>query len=586
MSMHVSLRLAFGLSEEFWGIEVQDSTTTVRFGRIGSPGQTVTSSHANEADARTTAERLIAEKRLRGYVDAPRLGARRRPMLATNTVTVFPARVVEKERREEEGRRKESSGELATAGADARLRHITVHERVPLPENRFRSVASASGALGVPENIGVLGATLKTLSLNAPSSFPESLGRLTKLSHLSIRGPAHEMLIVPDVVTRLASLERLAISGYERAAIPAGLDRATRLTSVDFDRTALASGKDLTALAQAPGLAELRCTPHADDVSALATAPKLRRLALGRVGDGTRLPRGLAKLERLEVLSLEHAVDASALLACAKSLPALRALQFRSDGPLPDAFDGAGKLTSLGVGTEASELPPSLRALRPVERFSFRGPLAALGPWLGDWQHLGELHLEASTKKAPRTALPAVVFQLARCKRLSVVRHRLAPLEDMLGAWRWLESLTLDTLSLDDFPPALAELGLRELRVLGMQAAGTKSSLRMWGRMRALETLVVGAPIAPDVSELRGFESLVSLTLDLSRLKLGYELASVMASIAKLPRLRHLTLTMPDHAGISGELASLHGLETLSLTNFDPYRTHVLRRILCDVVVR
>lgn len=584
--MHVSLRLAFGLSEEFWGIEVQDSTTTVRFGRIGSPGQTVTSSHANEVEARKIAERLIAEKRLRGYVDAPRLGARRRPTLAANSVTVFPARVVEKERRDEEERRKESTGELATAGADARLRHITVHERVPIPENRFRSVVSASGALGVPENIGVLGATLKTLSLNAPSSFPESLGRLTKLSHLAIRGPAHETLVVPEVVTRLASLERLAISGYERAALPAGLDRATRLTSIDFDRTSLASGKDLMALAQAPALVELRCTPYAEDVSALATAPELRRLAIGRVGDGARVPRGLAKLERLEVLSLEHAVEAGPLLACTQSLPALRALQFRSDGALPDAFHGASRLTRLGVGTEASELPPSLRALRDVERFSFRGPLAALGPWLGDWQHLTELHLEASTKRAPRTALPAVVFELARCKRLSVVRHRLGPLQEALGAWRSLEALTLDTLALDDFPPALAELGLRELRLLGMQAAGTKTALRMWGRMPALETLTVGAPIAPDVSELGGFESLVSLTLDLSRLKLGYELASVMASIAKLPRLRHLALTMPGHAGISGELASLHGLETLSLTNFDPYKTHVLRRILCGVAVR
>ncbi|AKV02799.1 hypothetical protein AKJ09_09462 [Labilithrix luteola] len=586
----MSLRLAFGLSEEFWGIEVRDSTTTVRFGRIGSPGQTVTSSHANETEARTSAERLIAEKRKRGYVDAPRMaGPRRRPAFGTGPIALFPARIVESERRADEERRRraeENSGELATAGADARLRHITVHERVPLPENRFRSVVSASGALGVPENIGVLGATLTTLSLHAPSSFPESLGRLGKLSRLSIRGPSHEMLVVPDVIARLTSLERLEIAGYDRAAMPAALDRAARLSSIDFERTSLASGKDLTAVAQAPALVELRCTPHGQDVSALVSAPKLRRLSLGRVGTDPRLPRGLGKLEQLEVLSLEHAVDGAALVACASSLPSLRSLQFQSDGDLPDTFDSLRSIESLGVGTETAELPKSLRDLRNVERFSFHGPLAAIGPWLAAWERLTELRLEGPAKRPPRTVLPAAVFTLARCKRLTIARHRLAPLDDMLGAWRWLESLTLDTLALESFSPSLAELGLRELRLLGMKAAGTKTALRMWGRMQALETLVIGAPVAPEVSELRGFESLGSLTLDLSRLKLGYELASVMASIAKLPKLRHLTLTMPDHAGISGELASLHGLETLSLTNFDPYKTHVLRRILCNVAVR
>jgi predicted DNA-binding WGR domain protein len=68
-----SLRLEYrqGTSSKFWEVRVHGTQLTVRFGRIGSHGQTRTKMFANESAAQTHAERLIAEKRGKGYRDAP-----------------------------------------------------------------------------------------------------------------------------------------------------------------------------------------------------------------------------------------------------------------------------------------------------------------------------------------------------------------------------------------------------------------------------------------------------------------------------------------------------------------------------------
>ena len=63
-----------GTSRKFWEISVADDAFTVRFGRIGTSGQSQTKSFADEARARREAEKLIAEKVKKGYVEKPRVG--------------------------------------------------------------------------------------------------------------------------------------------------------------------------------------------------------------------------------------------------------------------------------------------------------------------------------------------------------------------------------------------------------------------------------------------------------------------------------------------------------------------------------
>lgn len=56
-----------GHSSKFWAIEVSGTDHTVRFGRIGTSGQSQTKSFSSEAAAQKDADRLIAEKQRKGY---------------------------------------------------------------------------------------------------------------------------------------------------------------------------------------------------------------------------------------------------------------------------------------------------------------------------------------------------------------------------------------------------------------------------------------------------------------------------------------------------------------------------------------
>jgi DNA ligase 1 len=59
--------LADGTSSKFWEIAIQGCDMTVRFGRIGTAGQTKTKAFASESAAAQEAEKLTAEKTGKGY---------------------------------------------------------------------------------------------------------------------------------------------------------------------------------------------------------------------------------------------------------------------------------------------------------------------------------------------------------------------------------------------------------------------------------------------------------------------------------------------------------------------------------------
>src|SRR5262249_1426179 len=58
-----------GTSSKFWEVQVQGSEVVVRFGRIGSPGQTITKTFPDGAAAANYAEKLVREKVAKGYVE-------------------------------------------------------------------------------------------------------------------------------------------------------------------------------------------------------------------------------------------------------------------------------------------------------------------------------------------------------------------------------------------------------------------------------------------------------------------------------------------------------------------------------------
>ncbi len=58
-----------GSSEKFWNIELQGTSHTVQFGRIGTAGQTKTKEFDSEEKANASHDKLISEKLKKGYVE-------------------------------------------------------------------------------------------------------------------------------------------------------------------------------------------------------------------------------------------------------------------------------------------------------------------------------------------------------------------------------------------------------------------------------------------------------------------------------------------------------------------------------------
>ena len=56
-------------SNKFWHIDLQGTTFTVTFGRIGTKGQTQVKDFPDAAQARKAHDKLVAEKLVKGYVE-------------------------------------------------------------------------------------------------------------------------------------------------------------------------------------------------------------------------------------------------------------------------------------------------------------------------------------------------------------------------------------------------------------------------------------------------------------------------------------------------------------------------------------
>jgi HEAT repeat protein/predicted DNA-binding WGR domain protein len=68
-----------GTSSKFWDIELRGKSFTVRWGRIGTEGQTQTKRFATDDEARAAHDRLVAEKLKKGYRAAGGGSAKERP---------------------------------------------------------------------------------------------------------------------------------------------------------------------------------------------------------------------------------------------------------------------------------------------------------------------------------------------------------------------------------------------------------------------------------------------------------------------------------------------------------------------------
>src|SRR5215831_13815486 len=70
----VHLEFEEGTSSKFWRARVEGKTLYVNYGKIGSNGQTQVKDLSDPAAARAEYDKLVLEKRKKGYVDAASAG--------------------------------------------------------------------------------------------------------------------------------------------------------------------------------------------------------------------------------------------------------------------------------------------------------------------------------------------------------------------------------------------------------------------------------------------------------------------------------------------------------------------------------
>jgi predicted DNA-binding WGR domain protein len=84
-----------GKSQKFWAIDVDGPHTTIQFGRLGTAGQTQSKDYPSAAAAQQAADKLIAEKTKKGYVEAggspPAAAAKPKPAAKAKPAPAAPA---------------------------------------------------------------------------------------------------------------------------------------------------------------------------------------------------------------------------------------------------------------------------------------------------------------------------------------------------------------------------------------------------------------------------------------------------------------------------------------------------------------
>ena len=85
------LQYTKGTSNKFWEVESKGTDLIVRYGRIGSPGQTKTKTCSSPEAARDEALRLIVGKRQKGYIKKEEAKTKKQESRATADLKANPS---------------------------------------------------------------------------------------------------------------------------------------------------------------------------------------------------------------------------------------------------------------------------------------------------------------------------------------------------------------------------------------------------------------------------------------------------------------------------------------------------------------
>jgi internalin A len=288
-------------------------------------------------------------------------------------------------------------------------------EKIPLSEeNREKQkkpIDQQNKVTALIEDAGKQGATVLDLSYEELTELPESLGQLTQLHTLYLRGnklsalperlgqltrlqvlylDSNQLSVLPESLGQLTQLRTLRLDENQLSALPESLGQLTQLQTLNLHSNQLSVLPE--SLGQLTQLQELSL--HINQLSVLPESlgqlTQLQELYLHN-NQLSALPESLGQLTRLQELYL-HNNQLSALPESLGQLTQLRTLYLSGNklSALPESLGQLTQLQELYLHiNQLSVLPKSLRNLESLQRIYLHGndalglPIEVLGPtWL------------------------------------------------------------------------------------------------------------------------------------------------------------------------------------------------------------
>lgn len=122
-------------SSKFWNIQLEGSSHTVTYGRIGSAGQSATKPFASEELARKDADKLIKEKLAKGYVDAAAQAPQSGQLLSVAFTSILHMEEIQRNAGTFVGQRVVDFDSTKDARSDVAYRFRTDYEKDTLMED-------------------------------------------------------------------------------------------------------------------------------------------------------------------------------------------------------------------------------------------------------------------------------------------------------------------------------------------------------------------------------------------------------------------------------------------------------------------
>eukprot|EP00917_Polyrhabdina_sp_WS-2016_P020475 GHVP01043868.1.p1 GENE.GHVP01043868.1~~GHVP01043868.1.p1 ORF type:complete len:460 (-),score=65.81 GHVP01043868.1:350-1729(-) len=286
-----------------------------------------------------------------------------------------------------------------------------------LPNSRDNSLNASCGTL----DLSLYSKTNLNMSSRGLRQLPVSVF-IEKDSVTTLDLTKNELEFLPEEITQLVHLERLALGGNKIKTLPRGITRLKKLKWLDFtENSSLIIPDFLSEMNSLLGVGLSACGLK----SVPSSIWKLRGLLKAAFFSNTirQIPRDIGNLKGLLKLDL----SSNMIKKLPDEIGDLRELTWINLSnnlieELPDSIRNLTKLKELGLGNNLIKRLPDLSTMKHLKVLAvFNNRIETIERWIGDLVYLTKLDLSSNCL----TYVSKRIFYLPCCTLISLAKNRL-----------------------------------------------------------------------------------------------------------------------------------------------------------------